>query len=280
MTAQEKIDDARDRANGKSGVGASAKSLLALIDQQKGEIARALPKHMDADRMIRIAWSTIKGNKKLLSCSPISVLNGVMEAAALGLEIDGVLGQGYLVPYQKGSALHAQFQLGYKGMIVLAHRSGFVKACAAEVVHENDAFDYCEGTESYLRHRRALRDRGDPICAWAACISAGEPTFRILDFDDIQRAKASSKGAKREDSPWETHPSEMWCKTALRALLKRQPFSSEIHRPIAIDEERERTDAFVAPMLTQGSASAADLLGLDDERETVEAPASNEKAAS
>jgi recombination protein RecT len=277
MTAQEKIDEARERANGKQSCAAG---MLALIEQQKSQIARALPKHMDADRMIRIAWSTIKGNSKLLKCSPISVLNGVMEAAALGLEIDGVLGQAYLVPYALKGVLHAQFQLGYKGMIVLAHRSGVVRGCAAEVVYERDQFDYCEGTESYLRHKRALRDRGEPVCVWAACVSGGEPVFRILDWDDIQRAKACSKGADSPDSPWQKHPASMWEKTGLRSLLKRQPFSSEVMRPIVVDEQRESVafDGQSIPMLTQGTSSAADMLGID-EPETITAPA-EAKAAS
>jgi len=234
---QEKVD-----AIGRRRGGDGAKSLYDLIQKQRGEIEKALPRHLDVDRMIRIAWSTIRTGGKLLECSPMSIITGIMEAAQLGLELGGVLGQAYLVPYRNKhtGGQEAQMQIGYRGMILLAHRGGEVVGVAAEVVHANDEFDFCDGSEPYLKHRRSLKDRGEPIAAWAAYStrSGGRP-WRVLGLDDIERARKSSRGANRSDSPWETAWDEMARKTAVRSLLKYAPLSAEAMEPIVRDEYRD-----------------------------------------
>lgn len=277
MSAQQKVDEIAKRHG---GANAAAGTLHDLLEQQKREIARALPKHMDADRAIRLAWSAIRGNKDLLSCSQVSVLTAVMEAAQLGLEIDGVLGHAYLIPRRNKwtKRLEANFQIGYRGLIVLAHRADVVTAVNAGVVHEGDDFDFCEGTESFLRHRRALRGRGERFAAWC-CVTmkGGSFVWRVLGEDDIERARASAIGSDKTSSPWHTHTDEMWSKTAIRATLKRLPLSPEILTPLQRDERRE-AGVDDAPALelapdTSGTETIGDSLGVGDEEP---APIENE----
>lgn len=65
------------------------------------EIQRALPKHMDADRIARIALTAVRTTPKLLDCDQFSFLAALMQSAQLGLELNTGLGQAYLIPYGK-----------------------------------------------------------------------------------------------------------------------------------------------------------------------------------
>src|SRR5690606_30662561 len=73
-------------------------TLTALIERMKPQIARALPKHMDPDRLARIATTVLRQTPQLGQCTPESLLGALMTCAQLGLE-PGPLGHAYLVPY-------------------------------------------------------------------------------------------------------------------------------------------------------------------------------------
>ena len=134
-------------------------TIKEYISVMSGEIAKALPSVMTPERFTRIALSAVSNNDKLAACTPQSFLAAMMNAAQLGLEPNTPLGQAYLIPY--GGA--CQFQIGYKGLIDLAYRSGEVKMIDAQVVYENDEFFYEYGLDAKLRHRPAFSDRGDLI---------------------------------------------------------------------------------------------------------------------
>lgn len=165
-----------------------------------------------------------------------------MQASQLGLEPDGVLGQAYLVPYRNRGQLEAQFQVGYRGYISLAMRSGQVKSISAEVVYEGDKFDYSFGTDQYLKHRPALKGRGEPVGVYAiAALDGGGHVFRVLSVDDVEGVRACSRA--KDDGPWVTHWNEMARKTAVRALAKYLPMSVELQRAAVEDEHRDMVGA-------------------------------------
>ena len=101
------------------------------------EIQRALPKHLDADRLARIAMTTIRQPPKLLECNIQSLLAAVMQSAQLGLE-PNILGQADIIHYGNAD----QFNIGYRGMIGLARRRGHIESIYAHPAYENDEFDY------------------------------------------------------------------------------------------------------------------------------------------
>ena len=104
--------------------------------------------------------------------TPQSFLGAMMTAAQLGLEPNTPLGQAYLLPYwnSKANAYECQFQLGYKGLLDLAYRSGEISVIQAHVVYENDTFDYSFGLDPQLKHIPAKSDRGAPIFVYEMCI--------------------------------------------------------------------------------------------------------------
>jgi recombination protein RecT len=115
-----------------------------------------------------------------------------MSAACLALEVDGVTGQAFFMPF----AGKAQLVIGYKGMNTLAARSGFT--VQGEVVREGDAFDYELGDKGFVRHKPMLGNKGAIIGAWATASSNSRPSIiSVLGIDDIMAIMAKSPGASR-----------------------------------------------------------------------------------
>ncbi|MCP4677748.1 MAG: recombination protein RecT [Deltaproteobacteria bacterium] len=202
-----------------------------LIIQQRDQIAMALPKHLSVDRLSRIAITAIRKTPRLMECTPMSLLGAVIQAAQLGLEPDGMLGQAYLVPYKREATL----QIGYRGMIDLARRSDRVKSIAAHVVYEGDEFEYSFGLNETLHHVPNASERGDPLYVYAvAQLADGGHAFDVLTIADIEKARSSSQAGN--SGPWRTHWDEMARKTAIRRLFKYLPISVEMARATALDE--------------------------------------------
>lgn len=209
------------------------KSIKQLLIAQEGQIAKALPSVMTPERFTRIAMTALSTNPKLQACTGESFLGALMQAAQLGLEPNTPLGQAYLIPY--GS--QCQFQLGYKGLIELAHRSGEFKSIYAQTVYENDEFSFELGLDADLIHKPVLgSSRGKPIAYYAVYkLVNGGYGFEVMSYDDItSHAKQFSKSVN--NGPWKTNFDEMAKKTVLKKVLKYAPIKTEFARGIAQDE--------------------------------------------
>jgi recombination protein RecT len=123
------------------------KSFPQMLTAYKNHIAMALPKHMNADRMARIAMTCFRQNPKLDECAPESVFAAVIVGSQLGLE-PGILGQAYLVPY-KGEC---QFIPGWQGYVDLVSRAGRASVWTG-AVYAGDDFDYELGDRPFLKHK-------------------------------------------------------------------------------------------------------------------------------
>ena len=213
------------------------KTMQQYIKSMEGEIAKALPSVITPERFTRIVLSAISVNPKLASCTPASFLGAMMTSAQLGLEVNTPLGQAYVLPYMNRGTLEAQFQLGYKGLIDLAYRSGEVEVIQAHVVHENDFFDCEYGLDPKLTHKPADRDRGEPVKVYAVFkTKSGGFGFEVMSMDDVRKhAEKYSPAYKSGFSPWKTNFEEMAKKTVLKRVLKYAPLKSDFVREIAQD---------------------------------------------
>lgn len=199
-------------------------TLRQLIDRMRPEIARALPKHMDPDRIARIAITLIGGNPQLAACTSESFLGALMTASQLGLE-PGPLGEAYLVPYGN----KVTFIPGYKGLIKLAWQSEQLKHIDAHEVYEGDDFDYAYGLEPFLRHKPTRGQRGKVTDVYAvATFLNGGSAFVVMGVDDVEAIRKRSKASK--NGPWVTDWNQMAKKTALRQLAKFLPMSTELRK--------------------------------------------------
>ena len=166
---------------------APAKSKQPTIKQYiqvyKNEIAKALPSVMTPERFTRIVTTAVSNAPELGECNPVSFIGAMMQAAQLGLEPNTALGQAYLIPYGK----NVQFQLGYKGLIDLAYRSGEVRMIMAQIVYENDEFEFEYGLEPKLYHKPAKENRGKPEWVYAVLklVNGGEG-FEVMSIEDVE----------------------------------------------------------------------------------------------
>ena len=213
------------------------KTMQTYIKAMEGEIKKALPSVITPERFTRMVLSAISTNPKLGSCTPGSFLGAMMSAAQLGLEPNTPLGQAYILPFQNKGVLEAQFQLGYKGLIDLAYRSGEVELVQAHIVYANDRFECEFGLEPKLTHVPADTDRGDPIKVYAMFkTKSGGYGFEVMSMEDVRKhAEKYSKAYSTSFSPWKTNFEEMAKKTVLKKCLKYAPLKSDFVKGVVQD---------------------------------------------
>ncbi len=232
-------------------------TLRGLLEQSRSQIATALPKHLTAERMIRVALTAFQRTPALQDCSPISVVGCVVQASELGLELAGPLGQAYMVPYYNKNTKQkeAQFQVGYRGLMDLAYRSGKVQTFNAHCVYANDKFKFSYGTKPLVTHEPTLNDPGDVVAVYAVLnLTGGGFDFEVMSTIQIEnhRKKYSKQKDGGDYNPWNTAWEEMAKKTVIRKLAKRAPVSIEVRRAAALDEygEAAMLPAFDLPELS------------------------------
>jgi recombination protein RecT len=248
----------------KQDAPAKPPTLRQLIERMKPEIARALPKHMDPDRVARIAMTLVGGNPDLALCTSESFLGALMTASQLGLE-PGPLGEAYLVPYGR----KVTFIPGYKGLIKLAWQSNQLKSIDAHVVYAHDDFDFAYGLEPFLKHKPTRGTRGEKTDVYAcATFLNGGSAFVVMSIDDVEDIRARSKAGKK--GPWVSDWNAMAQKTAIKQLSKFLPMSTELRafaQAVALDgtsrETLEESVDDVIPNYVDGEVIDGDTSALD-----------------
>lgn len=213
-------------------------SMQQYIKQMENEIKKALPSVLTPERFTRIVLSALSSNPKLAETTPQSFLGAMMTAAQLGMEPNTPLGQAYLLPYwnSRNNCYECQFQLGYKGLLDLAYRSGDISVVQSQVVYENDEFSYSYGLEPELKHIPAKADRGDPTHVYAVFRTKSDGFgYEVASIEDI-RTHAQRYSKSFGNGPWQTNFEEMAKKTVLKRVLKYAPLKSEFVRKLVQDE--------------------------------------------
>mgnify|MGYP000846738202 FL=1 len=214
-------------------------TIQAYIQKMQGEIKKALPSVLTPERFTRIVLSALSTSPQLGATTPQSFLGAMMTAAQLGVEPNTPLGQAYLIPYKNHGILECQFQLGYKGLIDLAYRSGQISVIQAHTVYEHDEFDYELGLEPKLHHVPCKdADKGNAVYFYGMFKTKdGGYGFEVMSVDDVRAfAKRYSKAYSSSYSPWSTNFEEMAKKTVLKRALKYAPLKTEFVRGMSADE--------------------------------------------
>lgn len=220
-------------------------TLRDMLTKSKKQITMALPKHMTADRMLRIAMTSVQRNPKLLECTPESFCGAIIQSAQLGLEPDSVLGHAYLIPFWNGKkrATEVQFMPGYKGLLDLSRRSGNISTVYARIAYAKDVFSYRYGLDPDITHTPTREDDpGEIVAVYAvACLRDGGQQFEVMLAREVESIRQQSKKRnKGKESPaWTEHVAEMYKKTVLRRLCKLLPVSVELQKAVALDEHEE-----------------------------------------
>lgn len=231
-------------------------NIRQLLERSRRQLEMALPKHLTADRLLRVAMTSIQRTPKLLDCTQTSLLACIMTCAQLGLEPDQFLGQAYLVPFKNTCTLIP----GYRGYIALARRSGEVQSVSSQAVYEKDHFILQYGIDEKLEHvpydpSEADLDTKDPRGAFKAAYvifkyKDGSYSFDCMGKAEIDRIRKRSQAAN--DGPWVTDYAEMAKKTVIKRHAKLAPLSVEFQRAVALEDR------------AMAGESQSDLLVIDD----------------
>lgn len=240
-----------------------SKGMEQLLTKMGGQIQKALPSMVSSERFQRVALTAFSNNTKLQQCDPMSFIAAMMQSAQLGLEPNTPLGQAYLIPYGK----QVQFQIGYKGLLELAQRSGKIKTLYAHEVRENDTFDIDYGLNQTLTHKPLLKgDRGEVIGYYAVYhLDTGGNSFIFMTKDEVlEHAKRFSK--TYSSGPWQTDFDAMAKKTVIKQLLKYAPLSIELQKATSMDET-VKTEISDDMSLVEDEGIEADFTEVSDEIE-------------
>lgn len=254
-TMKSKVTEAMAKASKKGTLaGLKSNDVLTVLEGMKAQISMALPKHLTPDRMLSIATTVISQNPKLAECTAGSLIGAVMQASILGFKPTPILGEVYFVPYNTKKVINnkevwvkeVQVQIGYKGYISLARRSGELQTIHAYCVYSNDEFKYELGLNPVLEHKPAENNRGNITHAYAvAHYKDGGYNFMVLTKAEIEGLRRRNKLQKDKPSgAWETDYDAMACAKAIKQLSKYMPLSDEMQQAIITDEKTITEDAF------------------------------------
>lgn len=160
------------------------------------------------------------GNPKLQECHPVSIVGAAGLAAITDLSISPTLGQAYIVPY-KGKAT---FQIGWKGLVQLAHRTGKYTALNAGKVYEGEIERINPVTGEPVVGEK-ISDKVVGYVAYMRFTNGFEKTL-YMTKDEIEahalkysQSYAYDKRSGKKSSPWSTNFDAMASKTVLKKLL-------------------------------------------------------------
>lgn len=202
---------------------------LLVSEGFKQKVALALPRHCTPDRFLRVACNALLRTPKLLNCSQASLMKALLDLSTFGLEPDGR--RAHLIPFKD----EVQLIIDYKGLAELVRRSGDVSYIHADVVGQNDFFDFQFGSGAKLVHRPKLNGRGEIYAAYSFVrLKDGSEDFEIMGVDEIEKVKSRSKAA--QNGPWVTDENEMRKKTVFRRHSKWLPLSPDVREAVEYDD--------------------------------------------
>lgn len=183
----------------------------------------------------------VNSNSMLRNADPKSVFNAACMAATLNLPLQNGLGFAHIVPYQnrKEKKAEAQFQLGYKGLIQLAQRSGQFKRLVAVRIYEKQllAEDPINGYEFDWKQKPAKDEK--PIGYYAYFKLVNEFTAEIyMTTQEIHdHANRYSQTYRKGYGVWHDNFEAMALKTVIKLLLSKQaPLSVEMQQAVLSDQ--------------------------------------------
>lgn len=201
------------------------------------QFGMALPKHIDAEKFVRILQTAVSTTPALVTATRASLFAACMKAAQDGLLPDGR--EAALVTFKTNGTVVAQYMPMIGGILKKLRNSGELATITAQIIHKNEVFEYFIDHEGeHFKHvPMFFGDRGECIGAYAlARMKDGSIYIEVMNNDQIEAVKKVSRS--RDSGPWAgPFQDEMKKKTVLRRLAKRMPSSTDIDMTFANDDE-------------------------------------------
>jgi recombination protein RecT len=201
-------------------------AVLLETEEAKTKLAQALSGlNVTPERFTRTALAAPAASPYVVErCGAGSIVAAILRAATLRLELDPALGQAYIVPRREQATL----QIGARGWVDLAYRTGKLIAVDVGDICENDVVDYVRGTSPRLDVRPPIGKPRGKVTAYycAAQWKDGGSTVEVMSLEEIHaiRAAHSEEWQRRgAQSVWGKHPAEMAKKTVVSRARKTWP---------------------------------------------------------
>lgn len=213
-----------------------SREVAKMVTSYKPRFGLILPAHLGADTFTSLALGALR-NPALADAAmsnPLSFIAALTNCARLGHQPNTEAF--YLVPI-KGKVEGWE---GYRGIIERLYRSGAVASVHAQVVRQNDHYEYEEGMPHPVfrkpRPFAAEAERGQRVGAFAYARLRDGGTTRTVEMsaEDILRHRDANPFGKDKNSPWEKWPESMWLKCPTRELEKWAPSSIEYRQQVAL----------------------------------------------
>lgn len=235
-----------------AAVTRAPRTIKELLSGEKirAQIAAALPKHMTADRMIRVALTALMRTPDLVACTQESFFKCLLDCSAMGLEPDGR--RAHLIPYKmdkgtKNERLEATLVVDYKGLVDLARRSGEISYIHADVVYSGDQFTYGFGSRAHLHHVPNLEgsDKRSVKAVYSFVrFKDGAEDFTVMSESQVNEIR--KKYSKMPNGKaWMDRWGEMAKKTVFRNHSKWLPLPAELRDAVERDDDTELPSATI-----------------------------------
>ena len=210
-------------------------------DMVKSKFREVLGKN--AEGFVGSLLSLVKNNELLLKAAPNTVIAAAMQAATLKLPINQNLGLAYIVPYwnSKAKENQAQFQMGWKGLVQLAERTGQYKTINASVVYEGQIEDIDFITGNIIRGRK-ISDTVVGYVAYIEFLNGFSKTFYMSKEEVEAHASKYSQSYRKGYGVWKDNFDAMALKTVIKLLISKYGImsiemeSSSLARALAADQ--------------------------------------------
>lgn len=180
-------------------------------------------------------------NALLRTAEPSSIFNAACMAATLNLPLQNGLGFAYIVPFKnnKERKVEAQFQIGYKGFIQLAQRSGQFKRLVALPVYKNQLLkkDFINGFEFDWEQEPEKDENPIGYYAYFKLVNDFSAELYMSHDDIVKHAQRYSQTFKKGFGVWHDNFEAMALKTVMKLLLSKQaPLSVEMQQAVLADQ--------------------------------------------
>lgn len=207
---------------------------LLNTNQMRGRIEQVLDKR--APQFIASIVNLYQSENALKNCSAISIVSSAMIAATMDLPIDKNLGYAWIIPYQK----KATFQIGYKGIIQLALRSGQYKAINVLDVHEGELVNWNPLTEEF--EMDFTKKESDTIIGYVGYFKLLNGFTKTVYWskEDIEAHEKKHRKGQSMGFGWQKDWDAMARKTVIRNMLNKWGILSiQMQNAVSFDLDSE-----------------------------------------
>ena len=211
--------------------------MIKLLRQYEPDLAAALPDGYTEDRFKSVVLNQIRQNRQLLTVEPLTLVASVLMAAQLGLEPGPPLGLSWIIPRKNRGKDEATFQIGYKGYVQLAYRTGIVRHISAHIVEEGDDFDWSYGRSGPDWNWKSLGEAGRD---WTHVFANTETVTGGIELEVMTKAQVLAHRDRyikywKDSRAWKENEPEMAKKTAVRRVTSLLPMSAEFRNASMAD---------------------------------------------